>query len=133
MLQQEIYALTDLGEIQRLVGEHGWGTLVSWRGGLRPSALDTEQTYRVLERTVGHVESGRPDPWQLDFVEGYARSVAPYTTGFPLMPSRSVAKQNLRQDKPEPVASRVTDALAGDGIDHQPALAQAVERASARS
>ena len=133
MLQQEIYALTDRGEIHRLVGEHGWGTLVSRQGGLRPSVLDAEQPYRVLERTVGHVESGRPDPWQLAFVEGYAPSIAPYTTGFRLVPSRFVAEQKLSQDEPEPVASRVIDALVGDGIDHQPALAQAVERASARS
>lgn len=107
-----------------------WDFVVAHLYG-RPEVLDAEQTYRVLELTVEHFESSRPDPWQLGTVEAYARSIAPYTTGFRLAPSRFVAKQKLSQDKPEAVIRRVIAAFDTIGIDHNPTLARAIERAVA--
>lgn len=108
-----------------------WDFVVAHLYG-QPSVLDAEQTYRVLELTVEHFERNRSQPWRLDTVDDYARSIAPYTSGFRLVPSRFIAKQKLSQDKPDTVIRRVIDSFAGDGIDHNPALARAIERAVVR-
>jgi transcriptional regulator len=109
-----------------------WDFVVAHLYG-RPVLLDADETYRVLELTVEHFERNRPEPWQLHTVDDYAHSLAPYTSGFRLVPSRFVAKQKLSQDKPEAVIRRVIDAFAGAGIDHNPALARAIEQAVVRA
>ncbi|UWE10898.1 FMN-binding negative transcriptional regulator [Actinacidiphila bryophytorum] len=94
----------------------------------RPTVLDGEQTYQVLQRTVEHFEAGKAEPWRLETVEDYAREIAPYTTGFRLRPTRVVGKHKLSQDKPHEVALRVADALAADGPNGNKALAAAMRR-----
>lgn len=109
-----------------------WDFVVAHLYG-RPTVLDADQTYRVLELTVEHFERNRAEPWRLESVHDYARSIAPYTSGFHLVPSRFVAKQKLSQDKPAAVIRRVIDSFAADGIDHNPRLARAIQRATVDS
>jgi len=102
-----------------------WNFVVAHLHG-RPELLDESDTWSVLERTVERFEEERPDPWRLDTVEEYARSIAPYTTGFRLAPARVVGKVKLNQDKPADVVRRVVAALEGDAVHGNPALARAM-------
>ena len=108
-----------------------WNFVVAHLHG-RPELLDPEETWDVLVRTVEHFEAQRPVPWRLDTVTDYARSIAPYTSGFRLRPTRVVGKAKLSQDKPADVVDRVITALESDPVHGQPALAQAM-RATASS
>jgi transcriptional regulator len=105
-----------------------WNFVVAHLHG-RPELLDAAQTYQVLGRTVDHFEAVRPEPWRLESVAEYARSIAPHTTGFRLRPSLSTGKRKLSQEKPPEVARRVIDALNGDDPHRNPALAEAMQRA----
>ncbi|MGW4386604.1 FMN-binding negative transcriptional regulator [Streptomyces sp. NPDC004685] len=105
-----------------------WNYVVAHLHG-QPDILDAEATYDVLRRTVDHFETARPEPWRLDSVTPYARSIAGHTTGFRLTPTRVVAKHKLSQEKPRDVAARVADALAGDDPHHNPELADAMRKA----
>lgn len=91
-----------------------------------PEILDDDETWSVLERTVDSFEVQRPDPWRLDTVEEYARSIAPYTTGFRLTPTRVVGKAKLNQDKPAEIVSRVVVALENDAVHGNRAMARAM-------
>jgi len=102
-----------------------WNFMVAHLHGT-PELLDEAQTWEVLERTVERFEAERPQPWRLDTVEEYARSIAPYTTGFRLSPTRVVGKVKLNQDKPADIVARVVDALERDAVHGNPALAQAM-------
>lgn len=62
-----------------------WNYVVAHLHG-RPDVLDADETYGVLELTVGHFEEARPEPFRLDSVAEYARSLAPHVTGFRLKP-----------------------------------------------
>ncbi|CAG6391200.1 FMN-binding negative transcriptional regulator [Streptomyces cocklensis] len=104
-----------------------WNFVVAHLHG-RPTVLDGAETYRVLQHTVEHFEAARPEPWRLETVEDYAREIAPYTTGFRLRPTRVVGKHKLSQDKPQEVALRVADALAGGGPQGDAELAAAMRR-----
>ncbi|HET6500574.1 MAG TPA: FMN-binding negative transcriptional regulator [Amycolatopsis sp.] len=93
----------------------------------RPALLPAEETYDVLERTVDHFEARRPVPWQLPSVAGYARKIAPHTTGFRLTPRRLVGKAKLSQEKPRETALRVITALENEAdVHYNPSLAAAM-------
>lgn len=104
-----------------------WNYVVAHLHG-RPEVLDDEATFEVLDRTVDHFESRRPAPWQLAGVPEYARSIAPYTTGFRLRPDRVVGKRKLSQEKPLDVALRVATVLDGDDVHRNTELAAAMRR-----
>jgi len=76
-----------------------WNFVVAHLHG-RPRLLDAEQTYDVLDQTMQHFESARPEPFALEQVSAYAHRIAPYVSGFRLRPTRVVAKTKLSQDKP---------------------------------
>ncbi|MZD10430.1 FMN-binding negative transcriptional regulator [Streptomyces sp. SID5785] len=105
-----------------------WNFVVAHLHG-EPEVLDADATYDVLRRTVDHFEAERPRPWRLDGVTPYARSIAPYTTGFRLTPTRVVAKHKLSQEKPHDVVARVVAALGGDDPHANPELADAMRKA----
>lgn len=109
-----------------------WNFVVAHLHG-RPELLDAEETWDVLVRTVDHFEAARPEPWRLDGVTDYARSIAPYTTGFRLTPTRVVGKAKLSQDKPSAIVDRVIDALDSDAVHGNPALADAMRVCAART
>lgn len=108
-----------------------WNFVVAHLHG-RPERLDADETWHVLERTVEHFESARPEPWRLDGVLDFARSIATYTTGFRLTPSRVVGKAKLSQDKPEAIVQRILDALERDDVHCNPSLAVAMRVRAAR-
>lgn len=76
-----------------------WNYVVAHLHG-RPDVLDAEATYDVLDRTVDHFESARPEPFRMSDVAAYAARLAPAVVGFRLRPDRVVAKTKLSQDKP---------------------------------
>lgn len=94
----------------------------------RPEPTCDEETFEILERTVEHFETARPEPWRLSSVTGYARRIAPGAVGFRMRPQRVVAKAKLSQDKPVEVIARVMDALETDPSHGNPALASAMRR-----
>jgi len=67
----------------------------------RLTVLDAEATLDILDRTVDHFESARPQPFRMADVAAYAARLAPAVVGFRLTPDRVVAKAKLSQDKPE--------------------------------
>jgi transcriptional regulator len=85
-----------------------WNFVVAHLHG-RPSLLDGDETYGLLERTVDHFE---PTPWRLNKVSDYAHRIAGGVTGFRLTPDRVVGKAKLSQDKPAEDVSGVVAALA---------------------
>lgn len=87
-----------------------WNYVVAHLHG-RLSELDAAATWDVLERTVEHFESLRPEPFRLASVEEYAARIAPAVTGFRLTPDRVVAKAKLSQDKPAEDRAGVLRAL----------------------
>ena len=109
-----------------------WNFVVAHLPG-RPEVLAGEETWDVRVRTVDHFESARPEPWRLDGVVDYARSIAPYTTGFRLTPTRVVGKAKLSQDKSEAIVDRVIDALDSDAVHGNPALAAAMRVHASRA
>jgi transcriptional regulator len=103
-----------------------WNFLVLHLHG-KPTPLDPQETYEILEGTVEHFEAQRPTPWSLSEVDRYAHKIAPHTTGFRLTPSRIVGKAKLGQDKPRTLALRVIEALDNEAdTHHNPALAAAM-------
>jgi transcriptional regulator len=107
----------ELGECDAVVlvqGSHGYISASWYAGGPyvptwnyvvahlhgRPEVLDQESTYDVLDRTVDHFESARPEPFRMSDVAAYATRLAPAVVGFRLDPTRVVAKAKLSQDKP---------------------------------
>lgn len=90
-----------------------WNFVVAHLYG-RPTVLDDEKTFDILERTVDHFEDQREVPWRLSSVDGYARRIAPGVTGFRLTPIRCVGKAKLSQEKPTEVGLRVAAALEND-------------------
>lgn len=92
----------------------------------RPEILEADDTYSVLAATVEHFESARPDPWQLDTVESYARGLASHVVGFRLRPARVVGKAKLSQDKPVDDFAGVVSALDDDPTHGNPELAAAM-------
>jgi transcriptional regulator len=102
-----------------------WNFVVAHLHG-RPEVLDADDTWTVLAKTVEHFESFRPQPWQLDTVDDFARSIAPRTTGFRLSPTRVVGKAKLSQDKPAEVVERVITALETDPVHGHAILASAM-------
>jgi transcriptional regulator len=106
-----------------------WNYVVAHLHG-RPTLLDAEATYDVLDRTVDHFESGRPEPFRLESVAPYAARIAPAVVGFRLTPCRVVAKAKLSQDKPAADQAGVLQGLEDPADVHgDPALA-AVMRAN---
>ena len=107
----------ELGDCEAVVivqGRHGYVSAGWYRGGPyvptwnyvvahlhgRPLVLGADATYDVLDRTVDHFESTRPEPFRMSDVAAYAARLAPAVVGFRLRPSRVVAKAKLSQDKP---------------------------------
>jgi transcriptional regulator len=106
-----------------------WNYVVAHLHG-RPAVLDAEATYGVLDRTVDHFESARPEPFRLSSVAPYAARIAPAVVGFRLTPDRVVAKAKLSQDKPADDRDGVLRGLEDPADVHgDPALA-AVMRAN---
>lgn len=104
-----------------------WNFVVAHLHGT-PELLGSESTYHVLDATVDHFEARRPVPWRMDTVTDYARSIAPYTTGFRLVPERIVGKAKLSQDKPPAIVDRVVAGLHDPSdVHHNPALAAAMQ------
>lgn len=103
-----------------------WNYVVAHLHG-RPSILTAADTRAVLDRTVDHFESARPEPFRLDHVAAYAARIAPHVTGFRLRPSRLVTKAKLSQDKPATDVAAVLTALdTPDDVHHNPTLARAM-------
>ncbi len=94
-----------------------------------PQVLDAEATYDILDETCAHMEAVRSPRWQLDSVRAYAEHIAPYTTGFRLVPERVVAKSKMSQDKPVEIVDRVIHALRTDPYQADPRLADAMAAA----
>ncbi len=97
-----------------------------------PEILDAERTYQILDDTCAHMERVRAPAWELESVRSYADRIAPYTTGFRLIPDRVVAKAKMSQDKSTEIVDRVIDALQTDRYQADPALAEAMTRARRR-
>jgi transcriptional regulator len=91
-----------------------------------PDILDAETTYDILDATCARMERVRTPAWQLESVRGYADRIAPYTTGFRLVPDRIVAKAKMSQDKSSEVVERVISALRTDPFHADPVLADAM-------
>ncbi|WP_067804649.1 hypothetical protein [Actinomadura formosensis] len=64
----------------------------------------------------------------MDTVEGYARSIAPYTAGFRLRPTRVVGDHKLSQDKPAEIVQRVIDGLGSTDSPGDTRLAREMRR-----
>lgn len=98
----------------------------------RPTVLAAEETFRVLDATVDHLESGMPRPWRLTEVSDYAHRIAGGTTGFRLDPVRVVGKAKLHQDVPTHEALRLAGFLetSGAGEAPGPQLARAIRAAA---
>lgn len=107
-----------------------WNFVVAHLHG-RPEPLGADDTYRVLSRTVEHFEESRPEPWRLDSVVEYARTIAPHAAGFRLRPTRVSGKRKLSQDKPDDVVQRVVHGLEDDGPHGNTWLAREMRRAHA--
>jgi len=99
----------------------------------RPTVLSPEETFRVLDATVDHLESGMPQPWRLSEVSEYARRIAAGTTGFRLDPVQVVGKAKLHQDVSRHEALRLAGFLetSGAGEAPGPRLARAIRAAAA--
>jgi transcriptional regulator len=100
----------------------------------RPTVLDSEDTYRLLEATVDHFEAGMAKPWQLEEVDDYAHRIAAGTTAFRLDPVRVVGKAKLHQDVDPDEALRLADFLETVGAGEPPGvpLARAIRAALTR-
>lgn len=93
----------------------------------RLTVLDAPATYDVLDRTVDHFESARPEPFRMRDVKAYADRLAPAVVGFRLTPDRVVAKAKLSQDKPAEDYDGVLRGLEDPADVHgDPALAAAM-------
>ncbi len=106
-----------------------WDFLVAHLHGT-PELLSAEQTYRVLDLTCQRMESERDPSWQLSSVTEYAQRIAPWVTGFRLVPDRIVGKAKMSQDKPPEIIERIVEALRTDPFHANPALAEEVLRAN---
>lgn len=93
-----------------------------------PQILSDEENYRVLGELVDHFEHRMPHPVSLDPNEDEARKIAKGTVGLRLVVTRFDARLKLSQNKPAEVATRVVDALEGDGPFAAPALAAEMRR-----
>lgn len=93
-----------------------------------PTLLNAQQTFHVLDATVRHLERGMPTPWSLDNVPEYAQLLAPATTGFRLVPTRTVGKAKLHQDDTRESALGIAAALEAQPATPSPAalLARAI-------
>lgn len=99
-----------------------WNFLVAHLHG-RPQILSPEETYGILDRTVDRYERARTSPFRLESVAAYAHQIAPYTTGFRLVPTRVVAKAKLSQEKPQADRIGVVRGLETDDVHGNAALA----------
>ncbi|ANY07189.1 hypothetical protein AFB00_13860 [Pseudonocardia sp. HH130630-07] len=99
-----------------------WNFVVAHLHG-RPVVLGDAETLDVLDRTVEHLERPRPEPFRLASVDGYARRIAPHTTGFRLVPDRIDAKAKLSQDKPQADRDGVIAGLREDPVHAAPEMA----------
>jgi transcriptional regulator len=106
-----------------------WDFVVAHLHGT-PQVLGAEETYRVLDLTCERMESERSPAWSLDSVTEYARRIAPWVTGFRLVPDRIVGKAKMSQDKPPEIIDRIVQALRTDPFHANPALADEVRRAN---
>lgn len=91
----------------------------------RPTVLGADDTYRVLDATVDHLESGMARPWRLAEVSDYAHRISAGTTGFRLDPVRVVGKAKLHQDTPPDEALRLAGFLETAGAGEPPGLSLA--------
>jgi transcriptional regulator len=94
-----------------------WNFVVAHLHGT-PELLGAQHTYDVLDKTVDHFESRRPNPWHLAEVDEYAQHIAPMTAGFRLAPTRTVGKAKVSQEKPRDITQRVIQALERDDDIH---------------
>ena len=125
----------ELGECDAVVivqGRHGYVSAGWYLGGPyvptwnyvvahvhgRPDVLGAAATYDVLDRTVDHFESARPEPFRMSDVAAYAARLATAVVGFRLRPSRVVAKTKLSQDKPQEDYEAVLRGLDDPGDPH---------------
>jgi transcriptional regulator len=74
------------------------------------------------------MESERNSGWKLAGVQEYADRIAPYTTGFRLVPDRIVGKSKMSQDKPAEIVERVITAVQSDPVHGGAALAAEMRR-----
>lgn len=88
-----------------------------------PEVLDAAETFRILDATCERMETERGSGWTLSGVQQYADRIAPYTTGFRLVPDRIVGKSKMSQDKAPEIVDRVITALDTDQVHGNPALA----------
>lgn len=132
--------LHELGQHEVVViaqGHHGYISPAFYTGGPyvptwdfvvvhlhgRPQILGPDETYTILDRTVDRYESARTSPFRLESVAEYAHQIAPYTTGFRLVPTYIAAKAKLSQEKPLADRVSVLDGLETDKVHGNPALA----------
>lgn len=95
-----------------------WNFVVAHLHG-KPTVLDEQGTYEVLQRTMDHFEHVRPHPFRLNQVSDYAHQIAPHVVGFHLTPTKTVAKAKLSQDKPEEDVAAVLEGLECPGDVHE--------------
>jgi|Tabmets5t2r1_1033131.scaffolds.fasta_scaffold42069_2 transcriptional regulator len=94
-----------------------------------PEVLQGGEAFSVLERTVGHFEAARDDPWELrGEALAYARRLAQETAPFRVRSAAIQAKAKLSQDKPRRVQDRVIAALEEGGPYQNAQLAAEMRR-----
>lgn len=96
-----------------------------------PEALEGDEAFDVLRRTLERHEAPEPEPWRLEG-EGLETSlrIAPQTIVFRLRARRVEAKAKLSQAMPRPVRERIISQLEGDGPHAHRELAALMRRLS---
>ena len=92
-----------------------------------PEIMSDEENLQVLELLVEQFESRLPEPYLMNRTlenTDYAARIVHGTVGFRMRVERFEAKENMSQDKPADVVSRVIDALEAPGPYQNPALAE---------
>ncbi len=105
-----------------------WNFAVAHLHGV-PEVLDATETFRILDATCERMEAERGSGWKLSGVQEYADRIAPYTTGFRLVPDRIVGKSKMSQDKPPEIVDRVIAALQTDQVHGNQPLARQMRTA----
>lgn len=97
-----------------------------------PEILSDDENFRVLSELVDHFEGRMPEPVSLELDEEGSRRVAKGTVGIRILVTRFDARLKLSQNKAPAVVDRIVEALDGDGVYANPALADEMRRVHPR-
>ncbi|MGK2932302.1 MAG: FMN-binding negative transcriptional regulator [Solirubrobacterales bacterium] len=109
-----------------------WNFIVAHLSGV-PEILDPDENFEVLTKLVEHFESQAESPRPLDESEARladARRDSHGTVGLRLVPTKTVAKQKMSQNKPPEIIINVIRELEGSGPYANAALAREMRLAN---